>query len=700
MAGDARVLSSGPLPDPLDPIADIRYNIGWDWGGYAVIVHAYSGHVGSANVVANLFSSASHPQNHIVVAQDPGETVRIFASGNTSITDCRGTQGYAPFLVVTTTNSMSNHAEYTGPALTGPSPGDQAGRLAEWTLVRNTAGVIGSYNDDSVDAEARSAITIPPMSVFLTAWNGESSTPGTPPTITTQPQSRSVTAGASASFSVAASGTSATFAYQWQRKPNGSPTWGDLSEGGSYSGAGTGTLTVGNTTTAMSGDQFRCVVSYSMNDGAAMSAAVADSFTIPTQSPANTSAPPAIYTLAGRAGSSGGIDGAGSDARFCYPGGVAVDGTGNVYAADIDNHAIRKIAPTGVVTTLAGKARSSGSTDGTGADARFRSPQGVAVDTAGDVYVADTLNHTIRKATAFGVVSTLAGLAGTNGSADGTGGNARFDKPEGLAIDGAGNLYVADTGNHTIRMIDPGSGVVATVAGLAGHPGGDDGPGSAARSNFPSGVAVDRDGTLYVTDEDNHTIRKIDSLGVVSTLAGQTGLSGSGDGPGAAAMFKYPSAMAVDEAGNAYVADTGNHTIRKITPSGVVSTLAGQAGTPGSADGMGDTASFDFPAGMAVDDFGNVYVADTNNHTLRLGLWPAAPAVRAQTQSQAMTIGSMTSDAATLTVIPAQPPPSGGGGGGAMDASLVLVLALMGIARYLSDSFNWPPANPANRRES
>ena len=115
---------------------------------------------------------------------------------------------------------------------------------------------------------------------------------------------------------------------------------------------------------------------------------------------------------------------------------------------------------------------------------------------------------------------------------------------------------------------------------------------------------------------------------------------------------------------------------------------------------MGDPASFDFPAGMAVDDFGNVYVADTNNHTLRLGLWPAAPAVRAQTQSQAMTIGSMTSDAATLTVIPAQPPPSGGGGGGAMDASLVLVLALMGIARYLSDSFNWPPANPANRRES
>ena len=171
-----------------------------------------------------------------------------------------------------------------------------------------------------------------------------------------------------------------------------------------------------------------------------------------------------VTTLAGLAGSQGSADGTGSAARFAWPIGVAVDSTGNVYVADNGNDTIRKVTPAGVVTTLAGLAGSSGSADGTGSAARFYGPSGVAVDSAGNVYVADTGNYTIRKVTPAGVVTTLAGLAGTEGSADGTGSAARFSYPSGVAVDSAGNVYVADTGNNTIRKVTP-AGVVTTLAG-------------------------------------------------------------------------------------------------------------------------------------------------------------------------------------------------------------------------------------------
>ena len=284
-----------------------------------------------------------------------------------------------------------------------------------------------------------------------------------------------------------------------------------------------------------------------------------------------------VSTLAGLAGSSGSADGTGSAARFCYPYGVAVDGSGNVYVADTDNYTIRKITPAGVVSTLAGLAGSSGSADGTGSAARFDYPYGVAVDGSGNVYVADSGNNTIRKITPAGVVSTLAGMAGSSGSADGTGSAARFNYPTGVAVDGSGNVYVADTGNNTIRKITP-AGVVSTLAGTAGSSGSADGTGSAARFYYPYGVAVDGSGNVYVADNDNYTIRKITPAGVVSTLAGLAGSSGSADGTGSAARFYYPYGVAVDGSGNVYVADTDNDTIRKITPAGVVSTLAGLAG--------------------------------------------------------------------------------------------------------------------------
>jgi hypothetical protein len=330
-----------------------------------------------------------------------------------------------------------------------------------------------------------------------------------------------------------------------------------------------------------------------------------------------------VSTWAGAVGVSGTADGTGGAARFCFPNSVAVDGSGNIIVADTSNFTIRTITPAGVVSTLAGMARSAGSADGTGSAARFNYPYGVAVDSSGNVYVADCNNCTIRQITLAGVVSTLAGLAGSSGSADGTGSAARFYYPRGVAVDGSGNVYVADTYNHAIRKITP-TGEVSTLAGLAGSSGSADGTGSAARFYYPRGVAVDASFNVYVADSNNHTIRKITPAGVVSTLAGWASSPGSADGTGSAARFAAPSGVVVDSSGNVYVADFSNHTIRKITPAGLVSTMAGLAGNTGSADGTGSVARFSNPAGVAVDGSNNIYVADQGNHTIRKGAAPIA----------------------------------------------------------------------------
>src|SRR6266550_4636243 len=272
----------------------------------------------------------------------------------------------------------------------------------------------------------------------------------------------------------------------------------------------------------------------------------------------------------------GTADGTGSAARFNSPSGVAVDSAGNTYVADTVNSTIRKITPAGVVTTFAGMAGSTGSANGTGNAARFNGPVAVAIDSVGNIFVADTNNHTIRKITPARVVSTFAGSAGNDGSANGTGSTARFGFPSALAVDSANNIYVADTGNSTIRKITPAR-LVSTFAGLAGNTGSANGTGSAARFNFPSGVAVDRAGTgnIYVGDTNNFTIRQITPAGVVTTLAGSPGVRGGANGTGSAATFYLPLGMAVDSAGNIYVADADVCTIRKIAPGGVVSTFAG-----------------------------------------------------------------------------------------------------------------------------
>jgi len=323
-----------------------------------------------------------------------------------------------------------------------------------------------------------------------------------------------------------------------------------------------------------------------------------------------------VSTLAGTAGSLGSVNGTDSAALFKYPTGVALDGTGNVYVTDIGNNLIREIRSTGLVTTFAGVAGPVGSTDSVGTPALFNSPSGVGVDGIGNTYVADSGNNTVRRISHAGVVTTLAGSPGVTGSTNGTGTAARFNNPHGCSTDKNGNIYIADTGNNTIREITP-AGIVTTLAGTPGVAGSSNGTGSAALFKQPTALTVDGSGNIYVADSGNDTIRKITSTGLVTTLAGSAGTSGSTNGMGTSALFNNPSGVAVDGNGNVYVGDTGNDTIREITPAGVVSALAGTAGVPGSADGSSSVALFNAPEGMAVDGNGNVFVVDSGNNTVR-----------------------------------------------------------------------------------
>ncbi|MDO6430043.1 hypothetical protein Q4E93_05575 [Flavitalea sp. BT771] len=302
----------------------------------------------------------------------------------------------------------------------------------------------------------------------------------------------------------------------------------------------------------------------------------------------------------------GAVDGTGTAAKFSTPRGLAMDAAGNIYVADASNNRIRKITPAGVVSTLAGS--TDGYAEGTGAAAKFGYPtNSVAVDASGNVYVADGGNNRVRKISPAGVVSTLAG----------DGGVSIFYQPLGVTVDAAGNVYVADSYNNRICKITPG-GTVSTLAGSAtggaGSAGYTDGTGTAARFWTPNGVVIDASGNVYVTDASNYVIRKISPAGVVSTLAGS--VEGFADGTGSAARFEHLAGPAIDAAGNIYVGDIGNNRVRKITPAGVVSTVAG--GAPlGYADGPVATAQFSNPFAVTVDATGNLYVSDVDNNRIR-----------------------------------------------------------------------------------
>jgi sugar lactone lactonase YvrE len=360
-----------------------------------------------------------------------------------------------------------------------------------------------------------------------------------------------------------------------------------------------------------------------------------------------------VTTLAGgNSNSAGSVDGTGSGARFNHPIGLAVDAAGNLFIADEVNDTIRKVTPAGVVSTIAGDPGVAGGFDGTGSVVRFNIPSGTAVDSAGNIYVADAGNSAIRMIAPSGLVSTFAGYIGIPGSVDGVGTNARFIEPQGIAIDSLGNLYVSD--NNTIRKIAP-DGTVTTIAGVYGISGTADGTGTAARFEGPTGVAVDGQGNVFVADSDNNTIRKVTPSGVVTTVAGQAGVLGSADGSAANALFSSPKGIAVDGIGNIFVSDNANSTIREILPSGAVITVAGSVHDAGELDGTGSASLFNFPQGLALDSQGNLFIADSDNNAIRKGVTNGVPSIGAAPLSQTVNAGSAAvfsvgaSSASTLT---------------------------------------------------
>lgn len=271
--------------------------------------------------------------------------------------------------------------------------------------------------------------------------------------------------------------------------------------------------------------------------------------------------------------------GAGEQIDAAGPHGLASDAAGNIYVADMRAHVIRRIAASGETDILAGSPGDSGSGDGIGVAASFNGPASVGVDADGNIFVADANNHVIRRITPAGVVTTLAGKPGVAGSRDGECSQATFNNPHGIAVDPAGNVYVADTDNSTIRRITPECRV-STLAGMAGAAGSKDGSGGEATFSFPQDLAADRLGNVYVSDINAHVIRKITPDGEVLTLAGAAGVAGNDDGHAGAARFNYPKGIAIDRAGNVFVVDSNNYAIRRITPEGEVSTVIGQTDEP------------------------------------------------------------------------------------------------------------------------
>ena len=325
----------------------------------------------------------------------------------------------------------------------------------------------------------------------------------------------------------------------------------------------------------------------------------------------------AITTYAGRDFSGDG--GPATAARLLAPAGVALDPAGNLYIADTADHRIRKVTPGGTISTYAGSGNFGFSGDGgpaTAAELNF--PRDVALDPAGNLYIADSGNSRIRKVSPGGTISTYAGSGSRGFSGDGgPAAAAQLNNPVGMALDPAGNLYIADITNNRIRKVTSG-GTISTYAGSGSFGfSGDGGPATDAQLSVPVGVALDPAGNLYIADHDNGRIRKVTSGGTISTYAGSgsRGLSGDG-GPATAAQLYSPHGVALDTAGNLYIADSNR--IRKVTPGGTISTYAGTGTGPFSGDGGPATAAqLSSPAGVALDLTGNLYIADDGNYRIR-----------------------------------------------------------------------------------
>lgn len=359
--------------------------------------------------------------------------------------------------------------------------------------------------------------------------------------------------------------------------------------------------------------------------------------TLVAASAQTTYTPYTITTLAGTAGANGSANGTGSGARFFYPYGVAVDTHGNVYVADAYNHQIRTVNASGVVTTLA-----SSVTSGIGSGTQFGILGGIAIDDAdANLYATDYTSGSVYKISLPGGVVTLVAPAGT------------LNNPYGLALDSSGNIYVADSGNFVIRKITQG-GTVSTLAGSLGNAGIVNGMGTAAQFAYPVGVALDGSGNIYVTDSAADAIRLVSPAGNVTTYAGQPADQGTVDGTLSSALFNHPTGIAIDSSGNIYLTDS-QQLVRRISAAGVVSSLAGSLLQPGSINGTGSTALFSFsnpaPAGIAVDTSGAIYIADSGNDLIRKGVASTAvpPQIQTQPQNQAVNGGASVTFSVAVT---------------------------------------------------
>ncbi len=319
------------------------------------------------------------------------------------------------------------------------------------------------------------------------------------------------------------------------------------------------------------------------------------------------------------------LDGVGKAAQVHSPEGIAIDAQGNLYVTEYRTSIVRKITPSGNVTLLAGQPMKTGFANGPGAAALFDRPHGVAVDGQGNVYVCDMKSHLVRRISPAGEVSTYAGKHGTSGTADGVGTEAEFNMPEGIVVDSQGNVFVTDTYNFTIRKIDPNRRVT-TFAGTGGVAGYADGRGQAAKFSKPIGLAIDAQDNLYVADADydgkpngNCLIRKIDKRGRVSTVAGIANQAGHRDGRAKQALFDRAVGIAVAPDGTLFVADTEADLIRMIDPKGNVSTIGGQYLQEKRADGVGSEALFFDPQALAVGPAGELYITDTLNSRIVVG---------------------------------------------------------------------------------
>jgi uncharacterized protein (TIGR03437 family) len=527
--------------------------------------------------------------------------VRTGAVALSIITTSPLPQGTVGVAYLQTLSATGGSSPYTWSVTSGALPGGLT--LASGGSISGTPSVTGSFNF-TVQVRDSTAATATATLALTTAA-------AVPLTITTASPLPAASVGVAYSQTFNANGGSAP--YTWSMTSPVTIPGLTLSTGGTISGmpatGGTYSFTV------------------QVRDSASTTATKA--FTLIVVAGGS----PIITTVAGTGvpGFSG-DGGPATSAQLFYPYGVTVDGSGNLYIAGYYDHRIRKVSPNGIITTVAGNGNSGFSGDGGPAtSAQLYYPRSVVADGAGNLYIADSANHRIRKVSPSGIITTAAGTGNWGYSGDGgPATNAKLDYPYSVTIDLSGDLYIADTGNDCIRKVPP-SGIITTVAGVNGYFGysGDGGQATSAQLNSPAGIALDGSGNLYIADRDNNRIRKVSPSGIITTVAGAGVYGFSGDaGPATSAQLSYPYGVTVDGSGNLYITDRDNNRIRKVSPSGIITTVAGAGSAGYSGDGGPATdAQLYWPSAAAVDGSGNIYIADYGNHRIRLVRAGAAAAL-------------------------------------------------------------------------